>query len=199
MRESHVITYIKKYLRKIDKQLFIHIVSFLSLSIFLSLFFVYIFLPIYTRQGSSITVPNLKGIEFEEATNILKSNKLRYTIKDDKTYSEEYPPNYVLSQEPLGGFQVKKDRTIYLSINSSTPPKVKMPNLLMGSFRNAYMILKNHGLKIGIIRYKANIAKNAVLKQLFEGEEIEPGEKIPKGSTIDLIIGAGLGKKKLKM
>ena len=38
------------------------------------------------------------------------------------------------------------------------------------------------------------MAKNAVLKQFYEGKEIDPGVILPVGSVIDLEIGDGLSE-----
>ena len=38
------------------------------------------------------------------------------------------------------------------------------------------------------------MAKNAILKQMFEGKEVLPGEILPVGSVIDLEIGDGLSE-----
>ena len=75
---------------------------------------------------------------------------------------------------------------------------VKMPDLTNGSLKNALMILKNFDLKFGKTKYVADLAFNAVLIQKMNGEEVVPGEKIPKGSVIDLTIGDGYGNSKLE-
>ena len=72
---------------------------------------------------------------------------------------------------------------------------VNMPNLKDGSLKNAELVLKSYGLKRGMITYKPDLASNAVLEQLFEGKIIERGDRIRKGSKIDLIVGDGLGRR----
>jgi beta-lactam-binding protein with PASTA domain len=46
---------------------------------------------------------------------------------------------------------------------------------------------------MGNIKYEPDLAQNAVLKQLYEGDEIEAGAYLAKGSKIDLVVGDGLG------
>ena len=41
--------------------------------------------------------------------------------------------------------------------------------------------------------------KNAVLKQQYDGKDILPGDKVPRGTAIDLVIGAGLSKETKQM
>jgi beta-lactam-binding protein with PASTA domain len=50
-------------------------------------------------------------------------------------------------------------------------------------------------LKSGQITYKPDLATNAVLEIWHNGEEIEEGAFIEKGSVIDLIVGDGLGRR----
>ncbi|MCP3660069.1 MAG: PASTA domain-containing protein [Bacteroidetes bacterium] len=174
--------------------LFIHFILMGILSLFLIIVYFYIFLPIYTRHNKEIIVPDLRGMQIEESNKILNIKKLRFSIKDKKSYSSEFPAKAILNQDPIAGTKVKRNRTIYISLNSEKPPIIKMPNLLNGSLRNAELILKTNELRIGHLRYISNIAKNCVLNQKYKGEKIEPGDPIHKGSKIDLTIGAGLGK-----
>ena len=55
------------------------------------------------------------------------------------------------------------------------------------------MILKSYDLKLGQITYVPDLQQNAVLKQLVNGKEVKPGADIAKGTTIDLVVGDGLG------
>jgi beta-lactam-binding protein with PASTA domain len=55
------------------------------------------------------------------------------------------------------------------------------------------MYLQSLGLKLGIINYKPDIARNAVLEQTLNDIEVKPGAKIPLGSSIGLVLGSGVG------
>jgi beta-lactam-binding protein with PASTA domain len=70
---------------------------------------------------------------------------------------------------------------------------VEMPNLVGFSIRSAEMYLQSLGLKLGLINYKPDIARNAVLEQTFNEIEVKPGTKIPLGSSIGLVLGSGIG------
>ncbi|BDD04731.1 PASTA domain-containing protein [Aureibacter tunicatorum] len=153
-----------------------------------------VYLPYITKHDETITVPNLKGVREDQLEEFLTQRHLNYVIKSDSGYSAEFPVKSVLKQEPKAGSRVKENRKIYLTLNASTPPQIKMPNLIDGSLKNARIILESLGLKLGSIEYVPDLAINAVLKQKLDGEEIEPGQKIYKGSSIDLVIGDGLGK-----
>ena len=70
-----------------------------------------------------------------------------------------------------------------------------MPDLTVGSLKNAEAVLTSFELKRGRILYKPDLAFNRVLEQRYNGKEIETGTKVPKGAVIDLVVGDGLGRK----
>ncbi len=155
--------------------------------------FFYVILPIKTNHGETITVPDVIGIPLDELDIHLTKRNLHYIITEDSGYSATYPPLTVLQQFPAPFSNVKEERKIYLTLNSATPPMVRMPDLIEGSLKNAQMVLKTYDLKLGKRTYVPDPFFNTVLKQSIEGEAIEKGTMIPKGSTIDLEIGDGRG------
>ena len=112
----------------------------------------------------------------------------------DSIYDSEKVPGTVLDQDPAPNSNVKENRMIYLTINATQPPDVKMPDLVDVSFRQAEAMLQSFGLITGEITYKADLAKNAVLEQRYRNKIIKPGTMLPKGSEIDLVLGDGLGE-----
>jgi beta-lactam-binding protein with PASTA domain len=176
------------------KDLFIHLAIIIGVASVLILGFFYVYLPITTNHGESITVPDLYGVEMSELEEFLLDRDLRYEITPDSGYSAEFSPFAVLTQTPAAGQKVKENRKIYLSINAKNPPTVKMPNLVDGSLKNAQMVLDSYGLILGEIEYEAHEFQNAVLGQNLAGKAIEAGTYISKGSAVDLVIGNGLGR-----
>jgi hypothetical protein len=149
-------------------------------------------LSVYTRHGQSLTLPNLKGLKMEEVEQILQEKKLRYVITDT-VFVDKLPKLAIAEQNPVPNSKVKEGRIIYLSINSDASATVLMPNLINSSLRYAETVLKGMGLQIGTISFKPDIAQNAVLDQLWNGQSLQPGVKLAKGSTIDLLVGDGSG------
>ena len=146
----------------------------------------------FTHHGESIIVPDLHDLAISEVEEKLTALKLEYLV-NDSSYIAGKKPNVILDQDPPADSKVKEGRTIYLTVNASLPPKVKMPDLIDVSFRQAEAILLTFGLKVGTLIYKPDLAKNAVLGQHYKGSDINPGIEIPKGSVIDLVLGDGLG------
>jgi beta-lactam-binding protein with PASTA domain len=146
----------------------------------------------YTHHGESITVPDLRGMTEERLKKFIDDKNLRYKVVDS-LFLNGKAPGTVIEQDPAPDSKVKEDRTIYLTVNSAKPPRVKMPNLIDVSYRQAEAILQTYGLQVGQTIYKPDLAKNAVLGQQYKGRPISPGTDIYKGSSIDLILGDGLG------
>jgi beta-lactam-binding protein with PASTA domain len=175
------------------KDVLIHVGIMLSLLAIIVLSFFFIYLPATTNHGESITVPDLSGMKVEAVKEFLESRDLRYEI-NDSTFISNKPPSIVLTQYPRSGEKVKENRKIYITITTNNPPNVEMPKLVDISLKSAQMLLQSYELQEGSIKYVPNLAQNLVLKQEWNGKEIAPGTKLPKGSKIDLTVGDGVGK-----
>jgi len=157
------------------------------------LFFVFIFsLNWFTHHDQSKTVPQVMGKSFEAAKEILEKAGFEVELQDS-IYVDTTKPMQVLKQVPEADEIVKVNRTVYLTINRAIPPLIEMPNIVGSSYRSAEMALKNSNLRAGDTTFKSDFAKNAVLEQWYKGSIIKPGTKIRMGSTIDMVLGDGVG------
>ncbi len=147
-------------------------------------------LDLYTMHGKTITVPDLEGVQTEEAERILQDMNLRAVI-NDSIFDSEREKGSVATQNPAPGNEVKKNRTIYLTTVAILPEMIAMPDLTDLSLRQALAMLETHGLQAGRLEYVPNIARNAVLQQQFNRGTIEPGTMVEKGTRIDLVLGDG--------
>lgn len=172
--------------------LLIHVGLILALvtALFLAFFFVY--LPVTTNHGQTITVPDVTRLSLDELQNILDDRNLRYEVSDC-TFVAGAQPLTVTQQYPRANMKVKQDRKIYVTVTRRMAPLVTMPQLVSLTFRSAELSLRSLGLDVGDKNYVPDVAKNAVLRQLYKGKEVAAGTPIPKGAKIDLEIGDGLG------
>lgn len=165
---------------------------FLMVSIVIFVFFlVYNSLMIYTKHNKYIEVPNLLGLNLDEAINILKKNKLKYEVLDSSKFFVDIPNYSIISQIPLESELVKKNRKIYLNVNPRNFQKVSLPNVIQITKRNAESILTALGFQVLEYNYVDDIGKDMVLDVLYDGEKIVPGQKIPMNSGLSLILGNG--------
>lgn len=168
----------------------IGIIVALMAVLFLAFFFVY--LPFTTNHGQTITVPDVTKLSFDEMQNLLEDRDLRYEVSDC-TFVAGAQPLTVIQQYPRANAKVKEGRKIYVTLIKRVPPIVPMPKLVDLTLRSAELNLKSQGLEMGETIYVPDVAKNSVLRQLYNGKEIAAGTPVPKGAKIDLEIGDGLG------
>jgi eukaryotic-like serine/threonine-protein kinase len=147
-------------------------------------------LGFYTNHGAGIPVPPLKGLSADNAIKMLEDQGFDYRI--DSVYKVDVAPGTIIEQDPDPGTLVKENRIIYLTMVSTQAPIVSLPDVEGNLFIEASGVLKNYGLKFDTT-YRADIASNRVLEVRYEGRIIKPGEKIPKGSKLELILGDGKG------
>lgn len=162
-----------------------------SITVFIIFYFVFISVKIYTKHNRYIEVPSLSGLNIEDANKILKKKKLKFEVLDSSKYFSETPVNFILSQIPDAGEFVKKNRKIYLNVNPSDYQKVSIPNIIQITKRNAESILNALGFEVSGFQYVDNIGKDMVLEVLYNGEKMNIGDAIARGSKLELILGNG--------
>lgn len=171
----------------------------IALGVVTSLFLLFLFLQtlnFWTNHGEYLRVPDVTGKTLDEATRLLEEQGFEILIQDS-IYQDTLLPLEVMKQFPDADATVKVNRTVYLTINRAVPPLIDMPNLVGLSFRNAELELRSRGLKLGDTSYVPDIAKNAVKDQMLDGVSIKPGDKVLMGSTISLVLGAGIGNEQI--
>jgi beta-lactam-binding protein with PASTA domain len=151
----------------------------------------------YTRHGSGIPVPKLKGLSIDKAMDILKEQGFGYKI--DSVYVQDVAPGTIVEQDPDPGTNVKESRVIYLTMVTLQAPNVALPDLEQSNYREAIATISNYGLKLGDTTYRSDIARDRILEVRFGGQVIKPGTKIPKGSRIDLVLGDGEGASEVEI
>jgi beta-lactam-binding protein with PASTA domain len=152
-------------------------------------------LNIFTRHGRVYEVPDFTNRSMQEAQALAKAHKMELVVTDSVFVSYR-PRGVVFRQNPKSGVLVKKNRHIFLTINSMTPRKVEMPNVTGYSLRQAKTVLAAKNLHVGKLTYVPDIATNNVLRQKYRGAVIEPDTEIPVDSYIDLELGISAGSER---
>lgn len=178
-----------KFLR--NKPFWVHALLALCLVVILILLFI-VSLEWITKHGESSTVPSVTGKKIDDVRTLLKQKGFELIVQDSVFY-DSIPRGMVMKQVPEADEVVKVNRTVYVTINRFIPPDVEIPKLNGLSYKNAEMVLKNLGLRIGDTTYKKDFAKNTILEALFQGRTMTPGSKVKMGSAIDLVISSGVG------
>lgn len=144
-----------------------------------------------TNHNQRIVVPSLSKKTLDEVDKVLKEKELRYEVQDSANFDPNYPRYSVIEQNPVAGSEVKENRKIYVTLNPSGYRKIEVPDVVQKTKRQAEPKLIALGFKIGAITYQPNIAKDMVLELRHKGKRLQPGTKLMKTSTIDLVLGDG--------
>jgi eukaryotic-like serine/threonine-protein kinase len=146
-------------------------------------------LDIYTRHGSGYVVPDFSGMTPEEILTMPGNEPFRIVISDS-VYDNSRQGGIVLEQEPLPGSEVKRNRTIHLTIVSKQQEMVPLPDL-GNTVRSARSQLEAFGLRIGKVTEVQGEFVGLLQRVSYMGREIYPGERIPRGATIDIEVSMG--------
>lgn len=151
-------------------------------------------LNIRTNHNQQIEVPNLHKKTISQVAITLEDLGLDFVVIDSASYNPEYPKKSVIEQTPEAGDFVKEKRKIYLTLNPSKYRDIVIPNLNGKTKRQATTHLRSIGFKVGKnYTYVRDIGKDVVRGLRFGGNRIKSGHKLPKNSTIDLVLGDGNG------
>jgi beta-lactam-binding protein with PASTA domain len=149
--------------------------SIVALFIAFVLMMDWIVMPIYTKHGEAVEVPNITSMRYEEAKRLLEAQGFAI-VQADERYDEKNPIGYVLEQNPGPHSSVKGGR------------RITMPKLVDGSVRDAMLLLEKYNLTLGRIdsAYSFKTEKGAVAEQ-----SVPPGADIGTGTVVNITISLG--------
>lgn len=163
---------------------------------FAAVFIFFQLLDMITKHGDYIKVPQVKGQTIESAKKLLLSQGFQVEVQDS-VYYDSLPKLSVVKQSPAPDELVKINRTVYLTVNRAEAPLVAVPNFVGQTYRSVQLQLNTLGLKLGDTSSRPDFAVGSVLEQLYNGNNIVPGSKIPMGSSISLVLGGGIKQKEM--
>jgi len=151
----------------------------------------------YTMHGENIKIPDLTGLALPEIEDRLGELGLTYRVIDSSEYAPTHPRGSVINQYPDPGARVKKGRELDLTLNPFKPRKIALANLRDKTKRRALYDLKSKGFQVGELQYVPFLGKDVVVDVKVDGASVESGQKFAKGTTVDLVLGQGLGEVKI--
>jgi eukaryotic-like serine/threonine-protein kinase len=148
-------------------------------------------LGVITKHGKVLTVPNVLKTNTVAAIKLLEDKGFEVIVQDS-TFTDTAKLGTVLKQFPDGNSTVKVNRTVLLTVNRVVLPNIEIPNLIGKSQDYAIEVLTRSHFTLGDTTFEPSYMQGAVTQQNYRGAKLEPGTKIPWGSRVDLVIGAGL-------
>ena len=161
--------------------------------------------PSYTRHGEEIETPDIVNLSAKEAAGLMKTRKLRLVITDS-LYEPNKVSGVILDQNPKAGDKVKPNRTIYVTVNTATPPLVNLyyKQVIGRPLSFVERKFKSIDVKLGKLKYIPGKGENTIAKAFIDDKllfmEANPAKKevpptlpqrIPRGTTIDLHLYQG--------
>lgn len=144
----------------------------------------------YTHHGEAYAVPDICGMQLEEAKNILRENNLDLEIVEYK-YKKGAAENEVIEQRPEAYSKVKEGRKIMLTMNSTVKPVVALPSVIdNSSLREAEARLKASGFVIAAVVTQDG-EKDWVYEVKLDGRSLANGDNVARGSKLVIVVGNG--------
>lgn len=144
----------------------------------------------YTNHGESYRVPDVCGMQLDDAKELLRKHNLDLEIVDYK-YKKGALENEIVEQRPVANARVKEGRKIMLVMSSLSKPLVTLPSVIDNcSLREAEARLKASGFAVsGIITQDGE--KDWVYAVLNDGKELFNGENVARGASVIIVVGNG--------
>lgn len=148
----------------------------------------------YTEHGIAIMVPDITGMQEEEAIQMLENHHLKGVV-DEHTYIKGIPMGEIISQRPAQNAKVKRGRKIYLTVSSGNQPMIAVPDIVdNSSLRQAESRLRAAGFKLAP-HDTIDGELDWVYGVRYNGRELQGEEMVPEGSELTLVIGGGNSEK----
>lgn len=144
---------------------------------------------VVSKGVGDITVPDLTDLTVDQARQRLKDlglvvGKITQQSVDGKK------DGVIIAQSPSGDSKVSKGTTIDLVVNKAKAKKVKVPNLVGMTLKDARDTLSN--IQLGVNQVSGSVEEKSVVIE----QSIKAGDEIDEGSTLNLTTEFKDDKKK---
>ena len=181
---------IKNILKKVFSSFMVLHLLAMALVVVLLCVGVMIALNVYTHHGEGIVVPELKGMTYDKAYQLLEENGLAIVVSDSG-YNKKMPANCILAQTPDHGQRVKQGHVIYVTVNSPSSPTFAIPDIVdNASVREAEARLMAMGFRLTPAQMVEG-EKDWVYGILCRGRRVSNGDRIPIDHPLTLMVGKG--------
>lgn len=147
-------------------------------------------LEFYTHHGEGIVVPQVKGMTYSKARQLLEDDGLVIEVSDSG-YNKTLPPDCILAQTPSYGSKVKQGHVIYVTVNSPSSPSFAIPDIVdNSSMREAEAKLTAMGFRL-LPAQRVSGEKDWVYGIVCRGRRVSNGDRIPIDYPLMLVVGNG--------
>ncbi|MFO7810710.1 MAG: PASTA domain-containing protein [Candidatus Delongbacteria bacterium] len=137
--------------------------------------------------STTITMPDITGLNYETATDILKRSGIE-NISKTEDEDDFIDKGKVISFNPPAGSEIEESSTVDIVVSKGPSIKfVIVPNLYNKTLQSAKAELKKNNLKLG------NINKVIDTDKGFDrviGQSVSWGKKVEEGTVIDIDLNS---------
>ena len=150
----------------------------------------------WALSAEEFDVPDVKGMELNNAMDLLAQNLLIVDIDPERLTDDNVPFGNVLMQNPLAGTAIKRERGIRLTL-SSGPPRRSVPMTVGNALQHAQISLQQQNVGIEYVArvYSSGFAKDQVIAQQPTTTDLPEGEIV----NARLLVSLGSLPKKYVM
>jgi serine/threonine-protein kinase len=154
--------------------------------IFVIGFFDLVFMPWYVGHNSVVRMPNVSGMSYNQAVQILENNGFSVKVASEY-YNNNVPSGHIVNQMPFAASLVKTSRTVYVTL-SKGKQLLEVPNLVGLTVRDARIALIRLGLSLNNAAYQFNdrIPVNIIFSQSLPSKQ-----KVGFGARVDVSVSLG--------
>ncbi len=143
-------------------------------------------MPMYVKHGQKVSLPDVRQMDFEEASELLRSRDF-VPVEGDFKYNPEFEPGTVIDQQPNARSTVKTGRRVYLTV-AKEESFIEMPELVGQSIRGAKLELSQVGLQLDSIQW---VYSNTFPEDVVTWQSVGANGLIRRGSSVDLKVSRG--------
>ncbi len=137
--------------------------------------------------GKEVIVPDVKGMSYSEAKEVLEEKGLKIEKADEPIASQKIEKGKIVSQTPSKNSKVKKGRTVRVILSAGNA-ELKVPDLKGLSYNEAKTLLSEMGLQIS---KGDEVDSDSISEGLIASQYPAAKTKVDKGDIITVNISRG--------
>lgn len=138
-------------------------------------------------SGKEVVVPDVKGMSYSEAKEVLEEKGLKIEKADEPIASQKIEKGKIVSQTPSKNSKVKKGRTVRVILSAGNA-ELKVPDLKGLSYNEAKTLLSEMGLQVS---KGDEVDSDSISEGLIASQYPAAKTKVDKGDIITVNISRG--------
>jgi serine/threonine-protein kinase len=132
---------------------------------------------VVSQGPKPVTVPNVVGKTYQEATESLAGRKLGVQRADD--FSDSVPAGEVIRQDPVAGEEAPRDSAVTVVV-SRGPDVIEVPDVRGDDVEDAVRALEAAGFEVDVVGFRFD--------RPVKRQDPSPGKVVRRGETVTLYL-----------